>query len=183
MTSGELPALPVDSVYCSLTAATRYGIPSHLMLAVAEAEGGVSGVWRRNLNGTSDVGAMQFNTTYLAELSKYGITPQAVSMPGCYPFHLAAWRLQRHLRLDRGDIWQRAANYHSRTLRYNARYRLVLITKGTRWGHWLDRCAASSCLGLLTSQGTGTTGAYAAPQPTTQAPGYIPQQISVSAPR
>jgi hypothetical protein len=31
----------------------------------------------RNRNGTHDVGAMQFNTSYLKELSKYSITAEA----------------------------------------------------------------------------------------------------------
>lgn len=56
-----------------------------------------------------------------------------------YPYHLAAWRLRGHLRHDRGDVWTRAANYHSRTPRHNARYREQLMRKALRWSRWLGR--------------------------------------------
>ena len=55
-----------------------------------------------------------------------------------YPYQLAAWRLRGHLKNDRGDIWTRAANYHSRTLRYNARYRYQLQLKAHAWAQWLN---------------------------------------------
>jgi hypothetical protein len=119
-----LPPMPPqqhEMVMCSIGAGLAYGVPVNVMLAVAEQESGKPGQWVRNTNGTYDVGTMQFNTTYLRELQRYGITPQAVAQPGCYPYQLAAWRLRGHLKNDQGDIWTRAANYHSRTPQYNER--------------------------------------------------------------
>ncbi len=55
-----------------------------------------------------------------------------------YPYMLAAWRIRGHLRNDRGDVWTRASNYHSRTPRHNARYRSDLIRRAQRWTTWLD---------------------------------------------
>lgn len=55
-----------------------------------------------------------------------------------YPFLLAAWRIRGHLRNDPGDVWTRAANYHSRTPRYNAVYRADLVRRASRWTTWLD---------------------------------------------
>jgi hypothetical protein len=182
MASSDLPTLPVASIYCSVEAAARYGVPAIMMLAVAEQEGGRPGLWRANANGTSDVGPMQFNTAYLATLSKYGIDPNAVALSGCYPFDLAAWRIKRHLVLDQGDLWQRAANYHSRTPRYNARYRLMLITRGRYWADWLVRCPAISCLGPQSPVASGggarqgTSAARSLP-----AAEYVPRSISQSA--
>ena len=46
--------------------------------------------WVKNTNGTHDVGAMQFNTLYLGDLAKYGITAKDVSAAGCYSYDLAA---------------------------------------------------------------------------------------------
>lgn len=80
---------------------------------------------------------MQFNTAYLAELRQYGITAQDVAQGGCYSYDLAAWRLRGHLRSDQGDIWTRAANYHSRTPQYNAVYRTSLIKRARTWENWL----------------------------------------------
>ena len=136
-----LPPMPPqqqEMVVCSIGAGLAYGVPVNVMLAVAEQEGGRPGQWVRNTNGTYDVGAMQFNTTYLRELQRYGITPQAVAQPGCYPYQLAAWRLRGHLKNDQGDIWTRVANYHSRTPQYNARYRYQLLRRVQAWTQWLN---------------------------------------------
>jgi hypothetical protein len=135
----DLPPMMQERVVCSVGAAAQYQIPANLVLAVAETEGGRPGQWVRNTNGTYDLGAMQFNTAYLRSLAKYGITPSDVLTSGCYPYQLAAWRLAGHLKNDVGDLWQRAANYHSRTPHFNAIYRNKLIAAGARWGAWLEK--------------------------------------------
>ena len=68
-----LPSQVQERISCSLAAAARYEVPANIMLAVAEKEGGSPGQWKRNVNGTHDVGAMQFNTAFLRELTSYGI--------------------------------------------------------------------------------------------------------------
>jgi pyruvate/2-oxoglutarate dehydrogenase complex dihydrolipoamide acyltransferase (E2) component len=133
----EVPPQLQERVVCSITAAVKYEVPANIVLAVAEQEAGKPGQWVENTNGTQDVGPMQFNTTYLAELRKYGITAQDVARGGCYSYDLAAWRLRGHLRNDQGDIWTRAANYHSRTPQYNAVYRASLIKRAGKWENWL----------------------------------------------
>ena len=127
-----------ERVMCSIVAAVKYEVPVNIVLAVAEKEAGHPGQWVKNHNGTYDVGAMQFNTHYLHDLKPYGITADDVAATGCYAYDLAAWRLRGHLRHDKGDIWTRAANYHSRTLKYNRAYRADLMKKAIKWGRWLD---------------------------------------------
>ena len=134
----DLPPLLQERVVCSIAAAVKYEVPANIVLAVAEKERGKPGQWVRNTNGTHDIGSMQFNTAYLAELSRYGITARDVAAEGCYPFDLAAWRLRMHLRNDKGDLWTKAANYHSRTPRYNAVYRADLMRRASRWANWLE---------------------------------------------
>lgn len=135
----DLPPHIQERVVCSIAAAIKYEIPANILLAIAEKEGGKPGQWVRNSNGTHDVGSMQFNTTYLKDLSKYGITPDHLSAAGCYAFDLAAWRIRLHIKKDQGDIWTRAANYHSRTPKYNAKYRADLMTKAVKWADWLEK--------------------------------------------
>ena len=53
-------------------------------------------------------------------------------------YDLAAWRIRGHLKKDKGDLWTRAANYHSRTPRYNAVYRKDLRVKAAKWVDWLE---------------------------------------------
>ena len=133
----DLPPQLQERVACSIAAAVKYGIPANILLAVAEKEGGKAGQWVRNNNGTYDVGPLQFNTAYLRQLSRYGITPGDVASGGCYPYDLAAWRLRQHIRQDGGDLWTRCANYHSRTPLINRTYRADLVRKSVYWADWL----------------------------------------------
>ncbi len=128
-----------ERVICSVTASIKYDVPANIILAVAELENGKSGQYRRNKNGSEDVGIMQFNSNYLLELSVYGITSKDVAQAGCYPYELATWRLRKHILHDKGDLWTNAANYHSRTPKYNTIYRHKLKTAARRWAEWLTQ--------------------------------------------
>ena len=138
ITTPEIPPQIQERIVCSISAAVKYQVPANIVLAVAEKEAGKPGQWVRNSNGTHDVGSMQFNTAYLGELARYGITANDVAASGCYSFDLAAWRLRKHIRNDKGDLWTRAANYHSRTYRYNVVYRADLMAKAVKWADWLE---------------------------------------------
>jgi soluble lytic murein transglycosylase-like protein len=133
----DMPPQQQEMVVCSIAAGVAYAVPVNIVLAVAQQESGKPGQWVRNDNGTFDVGAMQFNTAYLRELARYGISAAHVAGPGCFPYQLAAWRLRGHLRGGRGDIWTRVANYHSRTPFHNQRYRAQLIRRASAWERWL----------------------------------------------
>jgi hypothetical protein len=138
ITTPEIPPPINELIICSISAAVKYKVPANIVLAVAEKEGGKPGQWVKNSNGTFDVGSMQFNTSYLGDLVRYGITANDVAASGCYSFDLAAWRLRKHIRNDSGDLWTRAANYHSRTYRYNVVYRADLIARAVKWADWLE---------------------------------------------
>jgi hypothetical protein len=134
----DLPAALHDRVVCSVAAAVKYQVPANLVLAVAEQEGGRVGQWSKNHNGTYDIGPLQFNTRYLSSLARFGITTADVEAAGCYPYDLATWRLRQHLAEDTGDLWTRAANYHSRTPALNAKYRKQLLRRAIRWAAFLS---------------------------------------------
>ena len=133
----DLPPQLHERFVCSVSAAVHYDVPANILLAIAEKEDGKPGQWVRNNNGTHDVGPLQFNTAYLGTLARYGITAEDVAQSGCYPYRLAAWRLRQHIRRDKGDIWTRAANYHSRTPYYNGIYRADLKKRAAKWARWL----------------------------------------------
>ncbi len=138
--TADLPPQLQERVVCSVAAAVQYDIPANILLAIAEVEGGKPGQWVKNSNGTSDVGVMQFNTAYLSDLKKYGISADDVAVTGCYPYRLAAWRIRGHLMNDaNGDLWTKAANYHSRTTQYNAVYRKKIIKAAAQWDSWLKK--------------------------------------------
>lgn len=133
----HMPPAIQERIVCSIAAANQYGLPAHVLLAVAEQEGGRPGMARSNTNGTFDLGSLQFNTSYIRSLGRYGIRYQDVQRAGCYPYQLAAWRIRRHVQYDKGDFWSRVANYHSRTPLYNLRYRTMLMQRAQRWHMWL----------------------------------------------
>jgi hypothetical protein len=135
-------ALPPPSVLeqridCSVKASVKYQIPANMLLGVAELENGRPGRTSQNENGTVDIGVMQFNSSYIASLGRFGIHSSDVAGSDCYPFDLAAWRLAGHLARDKGDIWTRASNYHSRTPWFNAIYRKKLMRLAAKWETWL----------------------------------------------
>jgi hypothetical protein len=138
MPVADVPPYIHDRVVCSVSAAIQYRVPANILLAIAEIEAGKPGQWVQNSNGTQDVGPMQFNSAYLAELKKYGITQNDVAASGCYPYFLAAWRVYEHIKYDKGDLWTRVANYHSRTPDLNASYRANLRVKAEKWANWLE---------------------------------------------
>jgi hypothetical protein len=184
----DLPPQQQERVVCSISAAVKYEVPANIVLAVAEKEGGKPGQWVRNANDTYDVGPMQFNTAYLAALSRYGITAHDVAAAGCYPFDLAAWRLRMHIRNDAGDLWTKAANYHSRTPRYNAVYRADLMHKAAKWADWLESRFVTVDITQAGALASMPRQLAQAPTTTRNAPalrdvaasGYIPRAISAS---
>ena len=172
-----------ERIVCSLSAAEKYHIPANILLAIVEKEGGKPGLWVTNTNGTHDVGTLQFNTAYLKTLEKYGITPGDVAKAGCYAYDLAAWRIRGHLIKDRGDLWTRAANYHSRTPSYNLSYRADLMVKANRWAKWLEQFMMPSVatvdaatVQLEAKPARQLTHLAAQPTQTT----YVPRRIVVS---
>jgi hypothetical protein len=108
-------------------------LPANILLVVAEKEGGKPGQWVRNSNDTYDVGPMQFNTTYLADLSRHGITAEHVAQPGCYSYTSAAWRIRTHIQNDRGDLWTKVGDYHSDTPHLNTTYQVDLMRRAAKW--------------------------------------------------
>jgi len=137
----DLPPAQQERVVCSISAAIKYDIPANILLAIAEKEGGRPGQRVRNNNGTYDVGVMQFNTAYLRDLTQYGISENHVAQKGCFAYDLAAWRIRLHIKNDDGDVWTKAANYHSRTPKYNMIYRQDLKVKAKKWATWLQNHA------------------------------------------
>ncbi|MFT4059274.1 MAG: transglycosylase SLT domain-containing protein [Legionella sp.] len=134
----QTPSIHQEQVACTIMAAIKYQVPANILLAIAEKESGRPGQWVKNSNGTYDVGSMQLNTAYLKELAQFGIKPDDVAAKGCYAYDLAAWRVRGHLVHDGQDLWTRAANYHSKTPKFNRIYRADLIKKARKWQMWLS---------------------------------------------
>jgi hypothetical protein len=177
-----------ERVVCSIAAAAKYRIAATIVLAVAEKENGKVGQWVRNDNGTHDVGPLQFNTSYLRQLARYGISPADVAGSGCYPYDLAAWRLRQHIVNDTGDVWTRASNYHSRTPRFNRIYRVDLMRRAGRWRILLSTPEWGNGIPLPSAALSGAMGATNVVRKSAKSPsdfplvqpaGYVPRRLLV----
>lgn len=133
-------AVKPATVECVIQAAAKREVPANVLLALASIEGGKNGQLVRNENGTSDVSHFQINTaTYRAELAPLGVALHDLQWRGCYNAELAAYLLRKRL-LEPGqqDFWTKAANYHSKTPKYNAVYRKKLVALSTEWANWIQ---------------------------------------------
>ncbi|MEM8515171.1 hypothetical protein RCH14_004531 [Massilia sp. MP_M2] len=130
------------TVECVVQAAKKVRVPANVLLALATVEGGKNGQTVRNTNGTYDISHFQINTsTYKSELQPHGVKLADLQWRGCYNAEIAGYLLSRHLndkRSQNKDFWTRAANYHSKTPRFNAIYREKLINASTGWANWLS---------------------------------------------
>lgn len=129
------------SIECVIEAAHRQSVPANILLAIASIEGGKNGQLVRNTNGSIDIGHFQINTIqWKYRFSRYPIQVADVALRGCYNAELAAWLVSQHLaESSEQDFWTKAANYHSKTPKYNHIYREKLIPLSIRWGKWLTQ--------------------------------------------
>lgn len=128
--------LPLDkqaNIICAISAATKYEIPKNIFLAVVELEGGKPGQYLRNKNGTYDIGPLQFNSAYINTLPNVSFKDVEGLNNDCYPYDLAAWRIRQHIKKDNGTLYQKVANYHSKTPKYNMSYQKKLIGLTEKW--------------------------------------------------
>jgi Transglycosylase SLT domain len=146
---GEIATTPTEDFYafkpasveCVIQAAIKQDVPANILLAIASKENGKNGQLVRNTNGTLDVSHFQINTaTFRQELAPYGVTLADLQWRGCYNAEVAAFLLKKRL-TERGtqDFWTKAANYHSRTPRYNRVYRADLMRLSSEWANWMKQ--------------------------------------------
>lgn len=129
------------TVECVMEAAAKQGVPANLLLALASIEGGKNGQVVRNNNGSADISHFQINTaTFKRELEPFGVKLYDLQWRGCYNAEIAAWLLKKRI-AEPGDqdFWTKAANYHSRTPKFNAIYRRKLVVLSTEWANWLQQ--------------------------------------------
>jgi hypothetical protein len=106
---------------CINHAAQTFHVPAMVIIAVMKMENGWNGAAIKNKNGSTDLGVMQVNTSWLIHLKKYGITREALQFDPCVNVHTASWILAKGLAKGKG--WQGVGNYHSATPIHNQVYR------------------------------------------------------------
>ncbi|WP_018440956.1 lytic transglycosylase domain-containing protein [Trinickia symbiotica] len=97
---------------CLDDAARYHHVSPRLLEAIVTVEsGGNAWAINRNANGTADIGLMQINTTWLAALSRHGISRQALFEP-CVNLYVGAWVLSRNF-AQLGFTWNAIGAYNA----------------------------------------------------------------------
>jgi soluble lytic murein transglycosylase-like protein len=117
-----LPLFVSDiSLHCINQIALEYHLPSKLLIAVLNVEGGKRGLIHHNTNGSDDLGEMQINTRWWPELYQYHITPQGVLENPCLNLRVGSWILARSI-ADGHNLLEGVGDYNSHTPVYNHIY-------------------------------------------------------------
>lgn len=117
-----LPLLVSDiSLSCINQVASAYRIPSKLLIAILNVEGGRHGLIHHNTNGSDDLGEMQINTRWWPTLYQNHITPQDVLNKPCLNLRVGAWILAKSIG-ESNNLLQGVGNYNSHTPVYNHKY-------------------------------------------------------------
>jgi soluble lytic murein transglycosylase-like protein len=101
------------ALHCVAAAAKRWEVPELLIHSIVAKEGGKPGAWRKNRNGTFDLGPAQINTaTWRDYLAPYGITIAELANDTCVNVQAATYVLKNY-QLKMGGDWYRAVMaYH-----------------------------------------------------------------------
>lgn len=144
-TSPDFYAYGPATIECVIEASKRQKVPANVLLALASMESGKNGQFVKNTNGSLDIGHFQINTIHFGARGHFKnlpITQKDVAWRGCYNAELAAWLLAKSLNdpaASHQDFWTRAANYHSKTPKYNTIYKNKLVPFAVQWGEWLQK--------------------------------------------
>lgn len=137
----DLYSYEAATVDCVIKASTKHKVPANVLLAIASVEHGLNGQYVKNKNGSFDIGHFQINSYHWNKNGLFnhtGIETKDIAWRGCMNAELAAWMLKNHLneQVDQ-DYWTKAANYHSKTKKYNKQYKRKLMAYSKKWAEWL----------------------------------------------
>lgn len=101
---------------CLEDSATKYHVSANLLKAmiVAESAGNASAISDPNVNGSTDIGLMQINSSWLPALGKFNIKREDLFKP-CTNIDVGAWILSKSIE-DHGNTWLAVGYYNSSQL-------------------------------------------------------------------
>ena len=113
---GSIAALLIAAAFpahgCWDDAATRFQVNSTLLYAIARTESGLNPkAVGRNTNGSRDVGLMQINSSWFAQLARYGIEENHLFEP-CTNIQVGAWILAQNV-ARYGYTWEAVGAYNA----------------------------------------------------------------------
>ena len=123
---------------CLMLASQTYTVPPAALIGILQVEGGAVGQEVANTNGTSDLGPMQINTTWVPKLAQLWSVDSKTARrwvrdDGCVNIIVGAWILRQGIN-DSGHLWGGIARYHSARPLLGARYTQKVVQVLKRYG-------------------------------------------------
>lgn len=98
---------------CWDEASAGYGIPSDILKAIARTESGFNTLARNiNTDGSTDIGLMQINSSWLPVLKTYGISRHDLATDSCLNLKVGAWIVSNNVQ-KLGWNWDAIGAYNA----------------------------------------------------------------------
>ncbi len=110
--------MPIPLLACMVATAAYYHLPPRVLPAIQRVEGGEIGTVSPNTDGSQDLGPMQINTIWVADIAAAtGLDPARVRArligDGCFNIAAAGAILRSYLDAAHGDLMTAVGDYHS----------------------------------------------------------------------
>lgn len=101
-----------ETVQCIAQSAERYEEPELLLHSIILKEGGQTGRYSSNKDGSYDLGLGQINTRWLGYFAKYGLTPSDIMNQSCTNVAVTAYILKYNWLHQEHDWFKAIIAYH-----------------------------------------------------------------------
>jgi Transglycosylase SLT domain len=129
--------MSIPLLACMATAAAFYHLPPRVLPSIQAVEGGYIGAVHADSDGSQDLGIMQVNTRWLADLAQVARLSdsdvrQRLIYDGCFNIAAAAAIMRAYLNEAHGDLMLAVGYYHSHTPALNLQYQSKVLASAAR---------------------------------------------------
>ena len=122
---------------CMVSVAAFYHLPPRVLPSIQAVEGGAVGVVHVNTDGSQDLGVMQVNTRWVANLAvAIRIAPDdargRLINDGCFNVAVAGAIMRTYLDEAHGNLMLAVGYYHSHTPALNLDYQVKVLASADR---------------------------------------------------
>lgn len=129
--------MSIPLLACMATVAAFYHLPPRVLPSIQAVEGGNIGAIHVNADGSQDLGIMQVNTRWLADIAQVARLSESnvrirLLYDGCFNIAAAGAIMRAYLRETRGNLMLAIGDYHSHTPTLNLQYQAEVLASAAR---------------------------------------------------
>jgi hypothetical protein len=126
--------MAIPFLACMALTAHFYALPPRVLPAIQAVEGGRPGLIHPNTDGSADLGLMQINTRWLANIAEVAHQPvprirDRLIDDACFSIAAAGAILRAYLAETHGRLMQAIGDYHSHTPPLNQAYQAMVTQR------------------------------------------------------